>query len=128
MRRSKQLRVLREVWTAMPSIECKGLCWQSCSTVPVFPIELELLEKHAGRELKVTALGYASGRVVGLGELMEPCPFLVLQRCTAHEVRPVICRAYGVVEGLRCPHGCEPKKLLSNDEQFRLFQRVEVLG
>lgn len=128
MRRSKKLRVLRDVWAAMPSIECKGLCWESCSTVPVFPAELELLEERAGRELATTDLSYASGRVVGLGTFLQPCPFLVLQRCTAHEVRPTVCRAFGVVEGMQCPHGCTPDRLLSNEDQFRLFARVEDLG
>lgn len=128
MRRSKQLRVLREVWASMPSIECKGLCWQSCSTVPVFPVELELLQEHAGRELATVGLSYADGRVVGLGKFGEPCPFLVLRRCSAHEVRPTICRAFGVTQGLQCPHGCKPARLLSDEQQFELFQRVEVLG
>ena len=127
MRRSKQLRVLGEIWSAMPAIECKGLCWESCSTVPVFPVELELLQERAGHDLAITDLSYAGGRVVGLGEFAKPCPFLVMRRCSAHDVRPVICRAFGVVEGLRCPHGCEPKKLISNEEQFRLFNRVENL-
>lgn len=128
MRRSKRLRVLREVWAEMPAIDCKGLCWDGCSTVPVFPVELELLEKHAGRELATTELAYAGGRVVGLGSFGQPCPFLVLQRCTAREVRPTVCRAFGVVEGLRCPHGCTPTKLLTDEQQFLLFKRVELLG
>lgn len=128
MRRSKKLRVLREVWDAMPSIECKGLCWQSCSTVPVFPVELELLEERAGHKLNTIPLSYADGRVVGLGRFAEPCPFLVLQRCTAREVRPTVCRAFGVVDGLRCPHGCQPTRLLTDEQQFQLFLRVELLG
>lgn len=127
MRRSKRLRVLREVWGSMPSIECKGLCWQSCSTVPVFPIELEALQEHAGRDLATTDLSYANGRVVGLGTFGAPCPFLVMQRCSAREVRPTICRVYGLSEGIRCPHGCEPTRLMTDEETFKLLNRVEVL-
>lgn len=127
MRRSKQLRVLREVWDSMPSIECKGLCWESCSTVPVFPVELKLLTEHAGRELATTDLSYAGGRAVGLGEFMKPCPFLVMRRCTARDVRPTVCRAFGVVDGMQCPHGCKPTKFITNKQQFRLFARVESL-
>src|SRR2546429_6087610 len=30
-------------------------------------------------------------------------------RCTVYEVRPMICRLWGMVEGMQCPHGCVPE-------------------
>ncbi len=47
------------------------------------------------------------------------CPYLDIEtkRCTVHENRPLICRLYGVSEGLPCPHGCKPNpRYLTRDE------------
>lgn len=49
----------------------------------------------------------------------EFCPYLDLEtkRCTVHARRPLICRLYGVSEGLPCPFGCKPTpRYLTKDE------------
>ena len=132
MTKSKKLRVLREIYASAPDVECRGLCAASCTTIPVFPIELAQLEAHVGRTLPTTPVpgGDADhvGRAVLLGTgVGEPCPLLVMGRCTAYEARPLICRAFGGVEGMRCPHGCAPVQIVSDDEQLRKFQRLDEL-
>lgn len=124
MTKSKKLRVLREVYASVPDPGCKGLCADACSTIPVFPIELEQLEAAAGRRLPTIQV---DGEVVLGSEVGGPCPLLMMGRCSAYEHRPIICRAFGAMEGLRCPHGCRPAKLLSDEEQHRNFERVAAL-
>ncbi len=34
------------------------------------------------------------------------CPYLKDRRCSIYDARPLICRHFGIEEGL-CPHGCE---------------------
>ena len=41
------------------------------------------------------------------GERTIDCPALVDGRCSVYEHRPLICRLWGAVESLPCPHGCE---------------------
>ncbi len=126
MTKSKKLRVLHEIYASIPSPDCKGLCVEACSTIPVFPIELVQLEAVAGRKLP-TVFAVDTGTALLGSEIGDPCPLLVLGRCSVYDHRPLICRAFGSVEGLRCPHGCRPVELLTNEDQFRNFERVADL-
>lgn len=126
MTKTKKLHMLREIYASIPSPECKGLCVDQCTTVPVFPFELEQLEQAAGRKLPTMPGDRLGGMLLGR-EVGDPCPLLVLGRCGAYEHRPLICRAYGSVEGLRCPHGCRPAELVTRDEQYNHFVRVADL-
>ena len=127
MTKSKKLRILREVYASITSAGCKGLCVSECSTIPVFTFELEHLEAVVGRKLPTIAAGDDIGGMLLGSEIGAPCPLLVLGRCSVYEDRPLICRAFGSVEGLRCPHGCRPDKLLSNEEQYANFEKVAEL-
>ena len=128
MTKSKKLRVLREIYAAIPSPGCKGLCADACTTIPMFPIEREQLEEAVGRKLPQMATLDDIGPATLMGtEVGAPCPLLVMGRCSAYEQRPLICRAFGSVEGLRCPHGCRPEKLLTNEQQFAFFEKVSDL-
>lgn len=44
------------------------------------------------------------------------CGCLVAGRCSIYVDRPLICRAFGVTEGLLCPHKPAPDILISNGE------------
>lgn len=127
MTRSKKLRVLRAIYAAIPSAGCKGLCTEACSTIPVFPFELEQLEAAAGRKLPTFDTGDALGGLVLGSEVGDVCPLLVMGRCSAYEQRPLICRAFGSVEGLPCPHGCRPDDLVPKMKLYRDFEKVAAL-
>lgn len=46
------------------------------------------------------------------------CPALDdRKRCSAYDKRPMICRLWGVVETMKCPHGCRPSPRYLTDEQ-----------
>ena len=127
MTRSKKLRVLREIYATIPSPGCKGLCVDACSTIPVLPIELEQLEVAVGRKLPTFPMPEnANVRLLGT-EIGARCSLLALGRCTAYEHRPLICRAFGSVEGMRCPHGCRPDELIKDAEMYGKFERIAGL-
>ena len=125
MTKTKKLRVLREIYASIPDAGCKGLCADKCTTAPMFPIELEQLEAAAGRKLPTMPAGDEVGGVLLGHEIGTPCPMLVLGRCTAYEHRPLICRTFGSVEGMRCEHGCGPAKPLGNVSH--LFDKIASL-
>jgi len=53
------------------------------------------------------------------------CPALDEGRCTVYERRPSICRLWGVVESLACPHGCRPEpRALTDQEGFAFLARI----
>lgn len=130
MTRTKRLRILNEIYAQIPSPNCKGLCWRACTGVPVFPIERAQLEA-TGR--KISGERFVSVRadnetVVLTGPQEEPCPFLVERRCSAYDVRPMICRVFGAAEGLPCPFGCTPPLgPISDAIVHKLLQRLEEL-
>jgi Fe-S-cluster containining protein len=124
MTRSKRLRILAEIYAKVPDAGCKGLCWESCTSVPVFPLELEQLEEKTGRKLEETT------PIMGATLTGSPgatCPYLVLRRCTVYEARPLICRVFGVAEGLPCPHGCVPARTISDVAVQEMITRLETL-
>jgi Putative zinc- or iron-chelating domain len=56
------------------------------------------------------------------------CIYLKDERCTAYQQRPLICRAWGAVPNLSCPHGCTPDRWLTPNEFLDIAQAVEQLG
>lgn len=50
-------------------------------------------------------------------------------RCSVYEIRPMICRLWGLVRGMPCPYGCRPEGgLLPDEEGQRLLREAERIG
>jgi hypothetical protein len=127
---SKRLRQLAEIYKSLPNVECKGLCWANCAAVPIYDIELAQLERNAKRKLPVLDMKTPIGQthILASGSISKPvCPLLVLRRCSAYEDRPLICRIFGVAEGLPCPHGCVPTRKLTDQEVVAIQRKMEKL-
>ena len=57
------------------------------------------------------------------------CPMLSPdRRCNVYDIRPLICRLWGLVRTMRCPWGCVPERWLSHEDGHRLLARVEAIG
>jgi Fe-S-cluster containining protein len=92
--------------------------------------------------LEYTRCIQASGRTAeGVKQQMQDnlkqgiyaCPLLDTEtkKCTVYEVRPAICRLFGVVRNqLLCPHGYTPESsaLLSDKQAREILRKVEELG
>lgn len=107
-------KALRDLWDQIPSVECKGLCAESCGPIPCSSLERRLIEERAGKSLQ------ADGKL--------RCTMLKDGHCSVYSIRPMICRIWGAVEKLKCPHGCRPERFLSDREAHRLTQAVEELA
>lgn len=127
MTKTKKLRVLREIYESIPSAECKRLCADACTTIPVSSFELDQLEEATGRKLPSMPLDDGIGHLLLGDKIGAPCPLLVMGRCSTYDHRPLICRAFGSVEGLRCKHGCRPAELVTDEDQLRKFEIVSAL-
>lgn len=110
-------RQLAALYGEVPEVSCRGLCTDSCGSVAMAPLEQRRI---AGKGRVLLPL---------LGAFEESCPALQDGRCEVYEVRPMVCRLYGAVEGMRCPYGCEPEGgHLPDREGQRLLARVSVLS
>lgn len=105
---------LEEIYSAIPKIECKKLCADYCGPVLMTAGERDAMTKSLGvipplKEMTCGALCAISGT------------------CNAYEARPMICRLWGTVARLRCPHGCKPERYLSHREEVRLMKAYLAL-
>ena len=104
---------LDALYEQIPAIRCRGLCSESCG-----PIQMSAREKVRIEKASVKALGCD-----------EHCSMLVGGRCSVYDVRPMVCRLWGVVEAMPCPFGCVPEGgRLSNEEGMRLMKAAVDAG
>lgn len=125
----KRLAKLQALYNRLPVVACKGLCHRHCAAVPMFALEIKALERTTDRTFLSST--HLAGRqlppnttVISTSLFDLGCPVLVDNRCSAYESRPLICRLFGVAEGLSCPYGCEPEVELSLDQVGRLLEEV----
>jgi len=105
---------IEAIYASLPKIDCKGLCHNACGAITMSSEEWRRLRKAFG-PLKLVRPGR--------------CPVLRDDNlCSAYKVRPLICRLYGVVEGMKCPYGCKPAKYLTDEEAYRLLDRMKRIG
>ena len=114
----ERLAALEALYDSLPRLECKGLCHESCGPVVMTKIEWDRIRK---------AMGYTPT----LGKDLT-CPMLNREtlRCRVYRYRPMICRLWGMVahKYMRCPHGCEPKRWLTDDESRALLAAAGEIG
>jgi len=48
-------------------------------------------------------------------------------RCSVYEIRPMVCRLFGVSIGIECPWGCKPSRLLSHEEGKRFLEKAHKI-
>jgi Fe-S-cluster containining protein len=101
---SEAIARLEELYARLPTIECQGHCWNSCG-----PISMSAVERRRIRAAGVEIQEFTPERSQRWAN-DEPLHCSALDqfhRCTVYEVRPLICRAWGVGRGqLACPWGC----------------------
>jgi hypothetical protein len=103
-RRSSRDAALAGIYAQVPSVHCKGLCQEACGPIDMTPRE-DTRIRDAGVDIPQAADAIRQLRDTG----DYACPALdAAGRCSVYEVRPLICRLWGAVEELRCPHGCVP--------------------
>lgn len=116
--RPSVLRELDAIYAELPTIECKGLCGKTnCGPVHGCKVEDRNIREATGKPLQFP--------MVSINAL--DCPHLTKEnRCSIYEVRPLICRLFGMVQvrPMICPHGCKPSRWMSHAEANDFMKRV----
>lgn len=110
------------LYARIPDVACKGLCSDYCGPIGASASEGAAMLRAASQPLTVELPLRAGGKC---GYLTEP------RRCSIYEARPLICRLWGAVEDLRCPHGCvpvPPARLLTPEEATVLKAEMFAIG
>ena len=106
---------LEALYASLPSIDCQMLCHSACGPIVMSGREHErLVREHGAREVEADLV----------------CPYLERESglCGAYEVRPLICRLWGVVETMRCEWGCVPERYLTQAEADALLAQAQALS
>lgn len=92
---------LERIYRAVPQVECEGLCHESCG-----PIEMSAEERRRidARGVRIPTMRELNDSIIERGTM--DCPALDEGRCSVYADRPLICRLWGAVESMPCPHGC----------------------
>lgn len=113
---SQRLREIEEIYAALPKLECKGECHYQCRGIQLSKTERDSLRQRTG----IMFVGNEPKRL---------CPFLTKdKKCSVYDIRPLVCRLWGLTERMTCPHGCKPDRYLTDAEEFTLLSRVMYIG
>lgn len=118
---------LDELYSQLPNLECKGRCFNSCTTIAASELERRRVIAAGGSiGPPMTPERYRQAKTAGSP---ARCPSLgPLNNCTVYAVRPFICRAFGMARDLRCEYGCVPDKILPEGEIIRIVATIEQLS
>lgn len=123
--KSKYKKLLA-VYEKIPSIECKGLCHESCTIAPAAKVEVKRVRDAIG----ASPFNHAETlrKIKYSNDIDVPsCKALKAGRCSIYRFRPTICRLFGAAKGLECPFGCATKRLLTRDEASLILLEVDSL-
>lgn len=120
---------IRRIYKRIPNIQCQRKCHSFCCRVVLSEAEREYFENATGfgfdgankERIFLDLLDMANGK------LSAECPYLKNRLCSVYKNRPAICRLWGVSEGLPCPHGCKPERILSDKEAHKIIQELDDL-
>ncbi len=105
---------LDALYATLPRIDCQRRCgFHWCGAILMSSLEVVRWHPHLPP-------GAKPGGV---------CPMLKGDgSCGCYQERPAICRTAGVVERLRCPHGCVPERWMTETEHVAFLRRVDDLA
>lgn len=118
---STALQDLQRLYDELPVVQCKGLCGHSCG---------EHIDASDVERWRIRAAGVNLNAPTADGS----CPALTrtfgVGRCSVYDVRPMVCRLWGVSASMVCPHGCVPEGGFLDDADAlrRLLQSMQVGG
>jgi Fe-S-cluster containining protein len=125
--RRGQIRVrLQAIYDHVPEINCKGLCHETCGIIPMFNVEFQNIAENTFIPIDPKNIIVLDDRTF-MSAPGGVCPLLQDRRCTAYDLRPLICRLYGSTPGLTCEHGCAPDELMSREEVIILTRELQEL-
>lgn len=104
---------IEAIYAALPALECKGLCQESCG--PILASEAEMKR-----------IGIRAGQFPRPGK-DATCSALKDGKCSIYKIRPYICRIWGAEESMKCPWGCKPKKYLTKQESYAFLDQLDLI-
>lgn len=106
---------LDDLYAELPAIDCQGLCWDSCDRIDMSRAERRRIAADAGVEIPDGTKAAGPTLCVAL---------TMFRQCGVYEIRPLICRLWGLIESLPCTFGCRPDRYLTDQEAYEFIARA----
>ena len=103
---------LDQAYATLPKLDCQRKCQESCGPI-VFSGEELWRIKRRGHVAYYDARRHACSLLNEEGD------------CSVHDIRPMICRLWGLTKSMACPFGCVPERWLTEDETHALLAKAE---
>lgn len=107
-------------------VDCKKGCSDCCGIVPFSREEFNAIPLDKKSEIEFSNLG---DQFLPMPKQGLQCPFVVNndseKQCGIYEYRPLMCRSFGRVEGLLCPHGANIAKPLKHKHMIHLLEKLK---
>ena len=118
---------LAEIYAQIPDVECKKMCADFCGPIGMSEPEVKKIRERVGaRPLGIQEVD--DGVFLFNPKLSDgclACPLLTKEKqCSVYSDRPAICRLWGTVKKMRCPHGCAPKVFLTNEQARAILDQA----
>ena len=117
---------LSGLYARLPVMHCKGKCADSCGPIGMSKAEYDALRSLVGERIQAITLDTGEILLTNYDKELH-CPLLANGKCSVYENRPMICRLWGMVKKMRCPHGCRPRRWISREESFDLLDAARRL-
>lgn len=92
-------------FSILPSLPCSSCHCDCCGPVPLSEADVRRIRRHLASQPAAEV-----ERVKVRQRDAMTCPFVDTERwrCFVYEVRPEVCRQFGQIAGLPCPHAPAP--------------------
>lgn len=128
------IATLKTILDRIPNANCKGLCQKSCGPLIVSRVENRYIREYC-KEHNIKYKDFPTK--VNLRKIIHhiknpdscrSCHYLTDDgRCSIYEVRPVICRMWGVTKTMPCPFECEPDRIMTTTEENEILDDMRYL-
>lgn len=116
-----RIKALEDLYAELPKVACQQRCSYACVNPDMTPLERERIREATGHTIvpiRDKTVARQNCRALG-----------VLGTCTAYDLRPAVCRLWGVVRFLQCRHGCTPEGGFMPDVDAQVWLvKVGVVG
>lgn len=110
------LNAIDRLYATIPSANCKGLCQECCGPVMMTRLEWDRITARMGKVMRPTPEQ----------EAKLACPMLADDgKCSVYDIRPVVCRIWGVTPDMPCPFGCKPDPQPTADECWDVVRTAD---
>ena len=115
---------LDKIYKKLPKLNCKGLCTESCSLIKVGELERKRIKEFLGNDPFIPQEDFLQ-TIMSMKKEEWACKLLKDGKCTVYNIRPLICRLFGLVKKMECPFGCVPERWLTDEEARSMLKKAK---